>query len=221
MCLTLCNPMDCSTPGFPVLQPSPRVCSNSCPLCQWCHPTISSSPVPLPAPTPPRRIEQKISDLQRRKYWFYLRGSLGLTSWFPCHVARFLWRARYCPALCSASSLVQPWRQVCCLCLRLAEPQPLRVALCPFPLGCFQFYGFPRKKQEPVSLELPVPLGCTCFGKPAVRTARQHGSADGTHLAAVQNSERQVQREAKQQNTEISQSQCFSGISWMGLGLPW
>ena len=45
MCLTLCNPMDCSTPGFPVLQPSPRVCLNSCPLCQWCHPTISSSPV--------------------------------------------------------------------------------------------------------------------------------------------------------------------------------
>ena len=23
--------------------PSPRVCSNSCPLSQWCHPTISSS----------------------------------------------------------------------------------------------------------------------------------------------------------------------------------
>ena len=39
MCLTLCNPMDS------VLQPSPRVCSNSCPLCQWCHPTISSLPV--------------------------------------------------------------------------------------------------------------------------------------------------------------------------------
>ena len=29
-------PMDCSMPGFPVL---PRVCSNSCPLIQWCHPT--------------------------------------------------------------------------------------------------------------------------------------------------------------------------------------
>ena len=43
-CLTLCDPMDCSTPGFPVLpSPSPRVCSNSCPLSRWCHPTISSS----------------------------------------------------------------------------------------------------------------------------------------------------------------------------------
>ena len=25
---------------------SPRVCSNSCPFCQWCHPTISSSVIP-------------------------------------------------------------------------------------------------------------------------------------------------------------------------------
>ena len=27
--------------------PSPEVCSNSCPLSQWCHPTISSSAVPF------------------------------------------------------------------------------------------------------------------------------------------------------------------------------
>ena len=32
-CLTLCNPMDCQTPGFPVLHHLP-VCSNSCPLNQ-------------------------------------------------------------------------------------------------------------------------------------------------------------------------------------------
>ena len=36
-CLTLCNPMDCST------SVSPGVCSNSCPLSRWCHPTISFS----------------------------------------------------------------------------------------------------------------------------------------------------------------------------------
>ena len=41
LCLILCNPMDCSMPGFPVPL-SPRVCSDSCPLSQWCHPTISS-----------------------------------------------------------------------------------------------------------------------------------------------------------------------------------
>ena len=27
--------------------PTPRVCSNSCPLSRWCHPTISSSVVPF------------------------------------------------------------------------------------------------------------------------------------------------------------------------------
>ena len=30
---------------LPCPSPSPRVCSNSCPLSQWCHPTISSSVV--------------------------------------------------------------------------------------------------------------------------------------------------------------------------------
>ena len=32
---------------LPCPSPSPGVCSNSCPLSQWCHPTISSSVVPL------------------------------------------------------------------------------------------------------------------------------------------------------------------------------
>ena len=31
----------------PCPSPSPRVCSNSCPLSQWCHPTISSSVAPF------------------------------------------------------------------------------------------------------------------------------------------------------------------------------
>jgi len=30
--------------------PMPKVCSNSCPSCQWCHPTISSSVVPFSSP---------------------------------------------------------------------------------------------------------------------------------------------------------------------------
>ena len=31
----------------PCPSPTPRACSNSCPLSQWCHPTISSSVVPF------------------------------------------------------------------------------------------------------------------------------------------------------------------------------
>ena len=43
-CLTFCNPMDCSMPGFPVL---PGICSNSCPLSRWCQPIILTSVVPF------------------------------------------------------------------------------------------------------------------------------------------------------------------------------
>ena len=42
----LCDPLDCSSPGFPVLHYLP-VCSNLWPLSQWCHPTIPSSAAPF------------------------------------------------------------------------------------------------------------------------------------------------------------------------------
>ena len=32
---------------LPCPSPSPRACSNSCPLSQWCHPTILSSVIPF------------------------------------------------------------------------------------------------------------------------------------------------------------------------------
>ena len=40
--MTLCNPMDCSMPGFPVLHHLPEFAQTSRPLSQICHPTISS-----------------------------------------------------------------------------------------------------------------------------------------------------------------------------------
>ena len=48
-CPTLCNPMDHSTPGFPVTSPSPRVYSNSCPLSRWCHPILCHPLLLLPS----------------------------------------------------------------------------------------------------------------------------------------------------------------------------
>ena len=47
LCLTLCNPMDYIACQASCPSLSPRVCSNSCPLSQWCHPTVSSSVTPL------------------------------------------------------------------------------------------------------------------------------------------------------------------------------
>ena len=32
---------------LPCPSPTPRACSNSCPLSQWCHPTMSSSVIPF------------------------------------------------------------------------------------------------------------------------------------------------------------------------------
>ena len=47
-CLTLCDLMDCSTPGFTGHhQLIPEAYFKSCPVSQWCHPTISSSVVPF------------------------------------------------------------------------------------------------------------------------------------------------------------------------------
>ena len=46
-CPTLCDSMNCRTPMLPCPSPSPRVCSNPCPLSQWHHPTISSSVTPF------------------------------------------------------------------------------------------------------------------------------------------------------------------------------
>ena len=45
-CPTLCDPMDCSTSGFPVHH-QPLEFTQTCPSSQWCHPTISSSVIPL------------------------------------------------------------------------------------------------------------------------------------------------------------------------------
>ena len=46
--LSLCDSMDCSTPGFPVLHHLPKLAqTHACPLNRWCHPTISSSVLPF------------------------------------------------------------------------------------------------------------------------------------------------------------------------------
>ena len=45
---TLCDPMDCMQHNrLPCPPLSPRVCTNSCPLSHWCHPTIKSSIIPV------------------------------------------------------------------------------------------------------------------------------------------------------------------------------
>ena len=61
---------------LPCPSPSPRVCSNSHALSRWCHPTISSSVVPLlllPSTFPNMRVFSNESALCIRwpKYWSF------------------------------------------------------------------------------------------------------------------------------------------------------
>ena len=46
-CPTLWNPMDCSTPGLPVLHYLPEFAQTQCPLSRWCQPTITFSVSPF------------------------------------------------------------------------------------------------------------------------------------------------------------------------------
>ena len=61
---------------FPCPSPSPRVRSSSCPLSQWCFPTISSSAIPFsscPQVPPSFRVFSNESVLHIRwpKYWSF------------------------------------------------------------------------------------------------------------------------------------------------------
>ena len=44
---TICDPMDCSTPGFPIHHQLLEFTKNSHQLKLWCHPTFSSSVIPF------------------------------------------------------------------------------------------------------------------------------------------------------------------------------
>ena len=86
LCLTLCDPMDCSMLGFP----TPGACSNSFPSRWWCHPTISSSyPLLLPPSVfPSIRVFSNESVLHIRFPNFGASASasvlpMNIQDWFP------------------------------------------------------------------------------------------------------------------------------------------
>ena len=72
-CLTLCDPMNCSTPGLPVHHQLLGVYPNSCPSSRWCH-LILCRPLLLLPPIPfTIRIFSNESTLRMRwpKYWSF------------------------------------------------------------------------------------------------------------------------------------------------------
>ena len=74
---------------FPCPSPSPGNCSNSCPLSQWCHPTISSSVIPFSSclQSFPVSGSFPVSALHIRwpKYWTFsfISPLINIQGWFP------------------------------------------------------------------------------------------------------------------------------------------
>ena len=66
-------PCELQNVRLPCPSPSPGICSNSCPLCRWCHPTISSSATPFSScpQSSPASVFSNESALHIRwpKYW--------------------------------------------------------------------------------------------------------------------------------------------------------
>ena len=69
------RPLDCSTPGFPILHCLPELAQTS-PLSRWCHPTISSSVVPFSSclqsfPASRSFLMSQLFASGSQKYWHF------------------------------------------------------------------------------------------------------------------------------------------------------
>ena len=81
----------------PCPSPSPRACSNSCPLSGWCHPTISSSVIPfsclqsLPASGPLPMSQFFASNVQSTgaSAWASVRP-MNIQYWFPLELTGWI-----------------------------------------------------------------------------------------------------------------------------------
>ena len=72
-CLTLCDPMDCSTPGFPVHHPLPAYSLMSFPSLMPSNHLILCRPLLLPSIFPSIRVfsNESILHIRRPKYWSF------------------------------------------------------------------------------------------------------------------------------------------------------
>ena len=73
-CLTICDLHGLQHARLPCPSPIPKVCSNSCPLSWWCHPTISSSCLLLlPSILPSISVfsNESVPHIRWSKYWSF------------------------------------------------------------------------------------------------------------------------------------------------------
>ena len=117
-CATLCNPHELQQARLPCPSLSPRVCSNSCPLSQQCHPAISSFGIPFSCPQsfPPLR------SFPMSRFFASGGQSIGTSALaivLPMNVQDWLVWSPCCPRDFPESSLVQQFESVSSLVLNL------------------------------------------------------------------------------------------------------
>jgi len=95
-CPSLCDLINHSTPGLPVYHQFLGIYPNSCPLSQWCHPTISSSvvlfsscPQSFPASGPSHEVVKVLEfQLQHQSFQWTPRTDLLRMDWFDLHAVQ-------------------------------------------------------------------------------------------------------------------------------------
>ena len=81
---------------------SPRVCPNSCPLNQWCHPAISSSVTPFSSCSQSCPASQSL-DTRDRKDSCVLSSSMGYNCVASCREDERCWSVASCQSGCHGS----------------------------------------------------------------------------------------------------------------------
>ena len=118
--------LQCARPPCP--SPTPRTYPNSCPLSRWCHPTISSSVVPL-SPCPQSFPASGCFQMSHPAYWWVPKNIIGPTS-----CASWVWRVRKpLPML--------PWA-----CFLSVGILPLHLAICSRTLLLNRWYIWSSQK---------------------------------------------------------------------------
>ena len=96
---------------LPCPSPTPRAYSNSCPLSQWCHPTISSSAIPSPPAFnffQHQGLSQWVSFCIRwPKYWSF-RFSISPSKDIITYINKHEWNFWFCSFWEHENSMV-PW----------------------------------------------------------------------------------------------------------------
>ena len=89
--------------------PSPGACSNSCPLCWWCHPTISSSVASFSSRPQSFPASGSFLSIRRSKYWSF-SFSISFSNEYSGFISFRIGCSHFLAALELTNSLLYVWQ---------------------------------------------------------------------------------------------------------------